>query len=171
MAHKYLKTSPLAQIPTKRSFMVFTVFFVILLMEPLCETKLKRVNLINKLSKIKSKIKMAAKGCTQKKSRSNKQNVLHWWLSWKLGQSLWLLEQTFYWSQQGFCRCFIVDGLLFQALALKIFDLPEKFVKHKLQHQKNKYILAKAVLANLETGRDPAKPPKKTVCVATGTPK
>ena len=64
---------------------------------------------------------MAAKGCTQKTSRSNKQNVLHWWLSWKLGQSLWSLEQTFYWSQQGFCRCFIVDGLLFQALVLKIF--------------------------------------------------
>ena len=48
MVHKYLKTS-LAQIPTKRSFMVFTVFFVILLMEPRCETKLKRVNLIIKL--------------------------------------------------------------------------------------------------------------------------
>ena len=177
MVHKYLKTSPLAQIPTKRSFTVFTVFFVILLMEPQCETKLKRVNLINKLYPLCltwSKIKMAAKGCcnelygvlnymvsmesrlyiyiilnhkfimedwtiakpnpasipwtpynspqsTQKKSRSNKQNVLHWWLSWKLGQSLWSLEQTFYWSQQGFCRCFIVDGLLFQALALKIF--------------------------------------------------
>ena len=43
MVHKYLKTSPLAQIPTKRSFMVFTVFFVILSMEPRCETKLKRV--------------------------------------------------------------------------------------------------------------------------------
>ena len=42
-AHKYLKSSPLAQIPTKRSF---TVFFVILLMEPQCETKLKRVKLV-----------------------------------------------------------------------------------------------------------------------------
>ena len=70
----------------------------------------------------------------------------------KIGPIIMITRTDFLRITARFCRCFIVDGLLFQALALKIFLIFRKICKTQATAPK-KQILTKAVLANLETPR------------------